>query len=280
MHRIYARGIVSAAGVAALLASPPSSAGCRCTCMLLCRHTMLATERLQLVSGPNLSAFWPAGWVPTSGGLRADPLYGCPLLLETRVIFSSPAACALAWHYQRVAWVVWLVDAILQAAQTAVLCHATLARQKLHSCVRLRVMQASCTWGYTYWHLLGTAGSRNRDEQLKQLRNPCMYSCMTYNPPAQSRSCRCQCCQQLLLQSCSGQLSCSACSPCQPGSMPFCQQQKPLAAAMTLCPAMSQVLQACSLLSGAAACCAEAAVACCAEGAAACCAGALGSTTC
>jgi hypothetical protein len=30
--------------------------------------------------------FSPAGWEPTTGGLRVDLLYGCPLLLEKREI--------------------------------------------------------------------------------------------------------------------------------------------------------------------------------------------------
>jgi hypothetical protein len=32
------------------------------------------------------SAFWLAGWEPTTGALRANLFFGCPLLLETRVI--------------------------------------------------------------------------------------------------------------------------------------------------------------------------------------------------
>jgi hypothetical protein len=31
------------------------------------------------ISGPCSSAFWPAGWVPTTGGVRVDLLFGCPL---------------------------------------------------------------------------------------------------------------------------------------------------------------------------------------------------------
>jgi hypothetical protein len=38
------------------------------------------------VTGPCLSAFALAGWEPTTGGLRVDLLFGCSLLLETRVI--------------------------------------------------------------------------------------------------------------------------------------------------------------------------------------------------
>jgi hypothetical protein len=41
------------------------------------------------VSGPCSSAFWPAGWVPTNGGLRVDPL-----LLITRVIDNMITAAA------------------------------------------------------------------------------------------------------------------------------------------------------------------------------------------
>jgi hypothetical protein len=33
-----------------------------------------------------LRAIALAGWEPTTGGLRVDLLFGCPLLLETRVI--------------------------------------------------------------------------------------------------------------------------------------------------------------------------------------------------
>jgi hypothetical protein len=41
------------------------------------------------VTGPCLSAFALAGWEPTTGGSttrRVDLLFGCPLLLETRVL--------------------------------------------------------------------------------------------------------------------------------------------------------------------------------------------------
>jgi hypothetical protein len=41
---------------------------------------------LMAVTGPCLSAFALAGWEPTTGGLRVDLLFGCPLLLETCVI--------------------------------------------------------------------------------------------------------------------------------------------------------------------------------------------------
>jgi hypothetical protein len=35
---------------------------------------------------PLLVSFALAGWEPTTGGLRVDLLFGCPLLLETRVM--------------------------------------------------------------------------------------------------------------------------------------------------------------------------------------------------